>query len=342
MNVEMFPKSANVYDSLSEGYLYLGDRGRAEKVLTTALQTENAEKSFVEQLSRTLRDIEINAWLIRSETREVFRFRPGESTGLRGPFLGQDPPGDEPKVFAPGIVSVLGHNDFSASFSPDGKEFYFNRGMTIMVCRWKTEGWTAPEPAAFNRGFRSHLAHLVFDNQRMFFGSRRPPQPYGIWLTERTSVGWSEPRALPEIINFLSGIHWGVSVDREGNLYFSAGERIRYSQYRNGRYGEPVILDSLKDDNAYSPLISPDESYLLGNIEDEGERMFISFKKKDGAWTEPVDLADIVGVKHGFCPMVTPNGRYLFFLSMLDGIYAPYWMDASFIEKLKMKALIDN
>ena len=144
---------------------------------------------------------------------------------------------------------------------------------------------------------------------------------------------------MPETINSLPAIHWGVSVDRAGTLYFSAGERVRYSEYRNGRYVEPVVLDSLKDDNAYSPFVSPDGSYMLANTERDGEHPIILFKRSDGTWTKPIDLAGIIGAAHGFCPTVTPDGRYLFFVSMLDGIYVPYWMDASFIEALRKQAL---
>jgi tetratricopeptide (TPR) repeat protein len=189
MNIELFPKSANFHDSLSEGCLYLGDRDKAEQVLKTALRMDNAEKSFMEQLSAALQRIEINDWRIRSETREVFRLRPGESSGLRGPYLGQEPPGETPKVFAPGIVSVLGYNDFCASFAPDGKEFYFNRGMTIMVCRLEENGWTAPEPASFNKGYRSHTAHLAFDNK-----SRRSSMPSAKATRRRSERWWDETR----------------------------------------------------------------------------------------------------------------------------------------------------
>jgi hypothetical protein len=45
---------------------------------------------------------------------------------LSGPYLGQKPPGMAPEVFAPGIVSTAAH-EFSCSFTPDGKEFYFTR-----------------------------------------------------------------------------------------------------------------------------------------------------------------------------------------------------------------------
>ena len=43
---------------------------------------------------------------------------------LKGPYLGQKPPGKQRKIFAPGIVST-GYNEHGVSFTPDGMELYF-------------------------------------------------------------------------------------------------------------------------------------------------------------------------------------------------------------------------
>ena len=42
---------------------------------------------------------------------------------LKGPYLGQEPPGMAPEIFAPGIIST-GNFECMAFFSPDGREFY--------------------------------------------------------------------------------------------------------------------------------------------------------------------------------------------------------------------------
>ena len=43
---------------------------------------------------------------------------------LKGPYLGQKPPGMTPEIFAPGIIST-NLDERIAAFTPDGKEFYF-------------------------------------------------------------------------------------------------------------------------------------------------------------------------------------------------------------------------
>ena len=45
---------------------------------------------------------------------------------LKGPYLGQKPPGMKPKIFAPGILSTGHHEHSSPAFSADGREVYWS------------------------------------------------------------------------------------------------------------------------------------------------------------------------------------------------------------------------
>jgi len=45
-------------------------------------------------------------------------------TSLKGPYVGQTPPGAEPKLFAPGIIST-GLYTRDVAITPDGKELYY-------------------------------------------------------------------------------------------------------------------------------------------------------------------------------------------------------------------------
>ena len=42
---------------------------------------------------------------------------------LKGPYLGQKPPGMKPEIFAPGIISK-GYSEYAITFTPNGKELY--------------------------------------------------------------------------------------------------------------------------------------------------------------------------------------------------------------------------
>jgi 7,8-dihydropterin-6-yl-methyl-4-(beta-D-ribofuranosyl)aminobenzene 5'-phosphate synthase len=253
-----------------------------------------------------------------------------ESTGLKGPYLGQELVREQPKIFAPGVISTPGHNEFCASFSPDGKEFYFNRGMTIMVSRLEKGEWTAPEPAAFNGIYRNHEAHLTFDNIRMFFGGSRPPQPYGIWLTQRTAAGWSEPRRMWDGMYATSA--------KNGNIYFgveipppSGIVRVRLV---DGRYTEPdrqaVGFGASKPEHPsiFHPGIAPDESFILF---DDNNGLYASFREAEGSWGEAVPFREILGEQAATVPSVSPDGKYLFYASHED----VYWVSTSVLERIR-------
>ena len=57
---------------------------------------------------------------------------------LKGPYLGQKPPGMKPEIFAPGIVSTPEIYEGRGTFSPDQNEFYFVRGGKDLSDKTKT------------------------------------------------------------------------------------------------------------------------------------------------------------------------------------------------------------
>ncbi len=69
-----------------------------------------------------------------------------------GPYLDQPPPGDEPVLFAPGIVSD-GLNNRDMAITPDGREVYWSVNLrnfdlsVIMYSRQTGKGWSEPEVA---------------------------------------------------------------------------------------------------------------------------------------------------------------------------------------------------
>jgi hypothetical protein len=269
---------------------------------------------------------------------------------LTGPYLGQKPVGMTPEVFAPGIVSTEGNNEFSCTFSADGKEFYFNRGMTIMVCCWETEGWIAPEPASFNGDYRNHEPHIAADNQTLFFGSMRPnpdrpemENPYGIWKVEREEKGWGEPSYV--------GYGMYVTTTDDGTIYVTD---IDYEDVRdhvivrtklvNNRFGPferqkgSVLSPASGRMPGRHPCIAPDESYLIFDsytIDPQGEKaqLFICFSESRGSWSEAVNLSEVLGTEGNIAASLSPEGKYLFFTSNHD----IYWVDAKIIEELRLE-----
>ena len=344
LNVAMYPESANVYDSLAEACLHWGDKYNTiqyyKKSLELNPQNENA-RSRLERMDELFEEY-------HPTTPEDALFAAGEKTGLNGPYLGQKPPGVEKEIFAQGIVSTNGGHEFSCTFSSDGKEFYFNRGMTIMICRWEKEGWTAPEPASFNGDFRNHEPHITADNQTLYFGSMRPnperpemENPYGIWKVERTEKGWGEPSYV--------GYGMYVTTTKDGTIYitdidYEDGKKhgIARTELVNGRFGSfekqrgGVISPAPGRMSGRHPCIALDESFLIFDsytIDPPGEhaQLFICFRESDGLWGKAINLSRLLGTEGNIAASLSPDGKYMFFEAESD----IYWISTKIFDRLK-------
>lgn len=63
-------------------------------------------------------------------------------------------------------------------------------------------------------------------------------------------------------------------------------------------------------------------------------RLFISFLKSAGDWTEATDMSEILKSAGGINARISPDGKYVFFVGSES---QAYWIDAGIIEKLKPK-----
>lgn len=267
---------------------------------------------------------------------------PQQFPELKGPYFGQNPPGNEPKIFAPDIVNSSEHS--SISVSSDGKEIYWGLEGNIWMTKLEKDKWIMPEIVSFSRNDKIHLdvPFLSPDNRKMFFTlqpvddsqSRNNDQ---IWFVERIANGWSEPQPVSSNVNSTK-LHWQFSVSNSGTLYFSGlkedgfgGDDIYYSQLLNGKYTEPINLGSTinSENNEIHPFIAPDESYIIFCQEDE-YIFYISFKGKDGQWSQPKSLGQSIS---GNCPIISPDGKYLFYVAH----EIQWWVSAKFIEELRPK-----
>lgn len=246
-------------------------------------------------------------------------------------YFGQKPPGLTPKVFAPGIVSTEKHVESLYTFTPDMKEFYFNRiggeykETTFFFMRYKNHKWSG-----------ASVLSTDIDKYR-----------------ERFTPGFSETKKAP-----LKDIPFrGFSASSKGTYYyyFLEGDgtgHMSYSRLVNGKYETPQKMSKEINTGKYiaHPFIAPDESYLMWDAEKEGKNtpdIYISFRQKDGSWGVAIKMGDKINTAaYEQRPKVTPDGKYLFFWrgdkkAREDGsIYwvgNPYWMDAQVIETLRPK-----
>jgi len=255
---------------------------------------------------------------------------------LKGPYLGQNPPGMTPEIFAPGIITTYYHEHSSPAFSPDGKEvfwsvfFNFYGPQVIVWMNFENGLWKVPEVAPFSGQYTDGNPVFTRDGKKLYFESHRPVQKDGeytgnidLWVVKRNEKGWEEPEHLGWTINSTK---WerGPSISDNGNLYFASWREggfgasdIYRSRFVNGRFLEPENLGSTINTKGYEnwPFIAPDESYLLFES-DEGS-ICISFRRKDSTWSEPISMAKELGTfqSQDRFPKLSFDGRYLFFVS---------------------------
>ena len=272
----------------------------------------------------------------------------GAMPDLRGPYLGQTPPGLMPKVFAPGIVSSNGGGMVIAvSFGRDGRELCFNqygpRMARIMVARMEGDHWTRPEEAPFSKGFHAQEPHITPDGRRLYFGWEKPypgtnPDQGGIWFVEKNDAGaWGEPR--------YHGPGMSVSIARNGNLYMTdtggiAGGGIVVFPRAGDRFGQPRRLGGDVDPAGHS-WIAPDESFILFDTQRPGGRgksdIWVCFRKSDDSWSAAFNLGNTINTPDTeWIPSISPDGRYIFYTTKEEDIY---WVSAEILAPLKAKAL---
>jgi hypothetical protein len=322
---DLFPDSWRVLDNLAEAAIYRGDRDLAQASFERALALD----SLNSEARWKLPDLDRRIMEAGRETPTPARHQPGENTGLLGPYLGQEPPGVTPEVFAPGVVSTRGGHEFSCTFSADGEEFYFNRGPDVFVAYQRGEGWTAPVPAHFNTPELDHEPFISGDNRYLYLGSGRPRDdsppwgPYGIWRFERTEEGWGNESFL------FPGMY--VTLTEAGDAYLTdifgvAGGGIGVHRMTEGSY-QPLerLQGGANLMNAAHPLIAPDGSHM---IFDADGGLFITLRRGDGGWTEPRRLEELDTGGELMTASFSHDGRYLFYYSFHD----IYWVSAEVLD----------
>ena len=284
----------------------------------------------------TIFAIIVQSMLVFCQTTQI------DFPNLTGQYLGQKPPGLTPKLFAPGIISTPDKNEFCASFSPDGSEFYFNRNMKIMVCSLKDGQWSSPVPASFSSGFPAHEAHITYDNNKLFWGWFKDGG-YGIYYCDRVADGWSEARNVR-----MEGMGFCVTSDLSGELFITktgpgipdviTSVVLKDSEFVDmvpieGEINKTVGIENSRGFRRMAhPGISPDGSYILFDC-NGGSYLWVTFRKADGTWSEAIDLS-IYGIGKEFgIPTVSRDGKYIFFSGSGD----IYWVSTKIIEGLKQK-----
>jgi Tol biopolymer transport system component len=274
-------------------------------------------------------------------------------------YFGQTPPDDSAVVFAPGIISLPDRNEQNIVFSPDGRECFFGEWAAdysyakIYYTQYKEKKWTPPVEASFSIGHFTSSVFLSPDGNRLYFhyASYSGSEPYDIWMVQRTSEGWSEPKHLPSPINsdYRDGCY---SETRDSIVYFASNRTGGFDKkgdiWRAHLVSGSIIVENLGEivnSSAWESgaCISPDESYLIFTSERPGgigfSDLYITFRKNDNSWTLPFNM-EMNGVGINLknagtgSANLSPDGRFLFFSRSGD----IYWISTTIIDDIKKAA----
>jgi hypothetical protein len=219
-------------------------------------------------------------------------------TKLTGPYLGQKPPGRIPELFAPEVFNPTQFAWYHSTIvlSPDGQEAFWSGGrpkgsaaggpeLGLFMVNQAHDQWSGPRPFAFLEGDGDSPA-ISPDGKRLYFVSTQPipgmegrKRKENIWVSERVGGEWSEPQPLPPVINSLE-MHWQISVDRAGNLYFGVWKvdpdtdrtlehDICVARFQEGRFQAPERLGpeiNGPDTRQFSPHVSPNSVSQLPGL----------------------------------------------------------------------------
>jgi len=281
-------------------------------------------------------------------------------------FLGLNPPGNSPELFAPGIVSTDRKNHSSPTFTPAYDRVYWStyynpetgpRTQHIFYSELIDGKLSQPQIAPFSGKYSDGNPFISKDGKRLYFASNRPivkgDQPkdeyiYDIWYVEKTdrnNTDWSEPVRLENVNTDKHDT--SPTLSDNGNLYKCSDQSgcigtydIFVAQLNSGSYnkpkniGKPISTSGIE----FSPFIAPDESYILfsytGNKDKSG--IHVSFKESNGSWSKPVSILKYLGLQ-GFSrfPSVSRDGRFLFFTKKNKRVENLYWVNAKILTEIR-------
>jgi len=274
---------------------------------------------------------------------------------IKGPYLGETPPGVVPKVFAPEFVKM---------FSNDSVEvgcFEFNETADVAVIRYfyhgdpyrvhiyttemKKNGWTLPVKAPFNSekndwdyNFAPDGKTLFFTSNRLHFIDGKKSEWSHIWKTTLTNSKWSEPQLMNSPINILETYSGYGSMTENGGFYFHSRRQEDTTStsiyYLKKGSDEVKNIKELNNPNTreFDPVIAHDGSYIIYISGGPPYHLNISFKTEDDSWTEPQIILN--GWDAGL-PTISSDGKYLFFAANASVKYEIHWVSIKYLEQFR-------
>lgn len=243
------------------------------------------------------------------------------------PYLGQVAPGDTAEVFAAGIISIEGVTEYPCSFSPDFTHMIYGhsnkeKGRYLLESKLQEDDtWSTPQKISFT-GFQEGEAIYSPDGSKIFFSvhsDTTKKKIHDLWFVEAEDGGWSEPIKLNDSIN-SDDYEYFATLTNENRMYFSREGKMMQADFDGTDYVNIQLVDSVINNMEFvsHPYVSLDGSYMIFDSPEPGGMgngdLYISFNEED-KWRKPVNLGAAINSK-GWdgMPMVSPDGKYIFFV----------------------------
>ena len=191
-----------------------------------------------------------------------------DSPSTKQIYFGQKPPGLNPEVFAPGIVSINGRFEGAISFSPDLEEMYFgadneNEETSIYFSKLNGNKWTPIKRANFTKGEKKEELHpFVSPNSKRIYFSALDSifADEKIWYVNRLEDSWSDAIQLDSPLN--DDLVFFPNQSKNGGLYYFNLSKMKtyYAPNKNGKFPE---VREVELEFGHHAFISPSEDYLL-------------------------------------------------------------------------------
>ena len=286
---------------------------------------------------------------------------------LKGPYLGQKSPGLDAEVFAPGIICTQNHETMCGFFNngtfliyrsiPTDFDNSADSPIPIYITELKEATWSKPRLTKNLGKPWFYNLHSVSQNETYYYAEWKRDEngerlDLDIYRQYKTKSGWSDPEKLRFPVNTDKFDSW-PSLSKNGTLYFFSGRDggvgktdIYKSELMNGEHETIENLGNSvnSEDHDHDPFIDPEERYLIfcslrkgGFGEDD---LYISFKTNENSWSKAYNMGSNINSEYpDNRPYMTPDGKYLFFIRVLNGNADIYWVDAKIIDELKPEEL---
>lgn len=254
---------------------------------------------------------------------------------------------------APGVISVPDSGESFGTLTPDAKELIYTIHRAdfsrhrIVSTRWDGSRWSMPATLPFSGMYNDREPKLSPDGRRLYFSSNRPVErgdsirrrDLDLWFADRDAAGaWGAPRHIDAPVN-TNAQEFSPVVTASGTLYFISTRsggigkepaahnvwRARAQDLAAGRFATPENLGSAinagLETNVY---VTADEALMLVSRDEApdglgGDDLFVS-RSVEGVWQPMRHLdAPINSKQYDYGPLVSPDGRWLYFTSHRTG-----------------------